>query len=613
MKQIGNVSFWKTVGIVWEHYKPFKKALIVSVTMASIVSAIQMVFPYLYGRMSDQIYAASGESGFHIVLVWSIIFFIVIAVDALLNYARECYEIRHLDIVVSGYHDVSSLRKLMRWTLGQLQGDNSGKIRQIINKGQSSLQGFMSELLYNIIPLSVVSVYAIIGLFFLDYRLGLLVFVCSATYLSVVIFKTKEITKELARIEKLDIEEGVIQSEIMRNLDLVKIHNKEEFGVKEVQEYHDRSNSRNIKFWIRYLNFSWSSQSIIAITEVLTLAFGGYLVFGLGAMTPGLLITVFLWTRNVVSQVSRVGHVQRRIMREMAKIHQFHELLQQKPLFESDAGILAPHIQGNIEIQNLSFAYPKRKKKFDIDELELDEEEEGTHKALENISIIFEAGKRYAIVGHSGSGKSTLRQLLLRAYDPQEGSISYDGINLKEYNLNSLHQHIAVVEQEVAVFDRPLKENITWVLPDPHVVSKEDLDKVIEMSAIDQFLPKLDHGLDTMLGEKGVKLSGGERQRVGIARALMKNPKVLILDEATSHLDAVNEDDITQALERASVGRTTIVIAHRLSTIVSADEIIVMDQGKVVGTGTHNHLFKTCPAYKDLVDAQLKAIHKLKI
>lgn len=242
-----------------------------------------------------------------------------------------------------------------------------------------------------------------------------------------------------------------------------------------------------------------------------------------------------------------------------------------------------------------------------------EDEEEKTDKkeeqAITNISLKIEAGAKVGFVGVSGSGKSTIINLMRRYYDPQNGQIFIDGIPLKDLDLKWFRSQVGNVEQKIELFDRSIRENILFGLPEEKKITEEELNKIIKDSSLDEFVAGLkDNGLDTMIGEGGIKVSGGERQRIGIARALIKNPKILIFDEATSALDAYNEKLIHDAINIGSKGRTTIIIAHRLSTVIDADIIFVVDGGKIVGQGKHDELKDTCPEYQKLIKNQVVTI-----
>jgi ABC-type multidrug transport system fused ATPase/permease subunit len=224
------------------------------------------------------------------------------------------------------------------------------------------------------------------------------------------------------------------------------------------------------------------------------------------------------------------------------------------------------------------------------------------HAALDRVDLEIPPGATVALVGPSGAGKTTAANLLLRFWDPAEGAITLDGQDLRDYRLDDLRRRIALVAQDTYLFNDTLRANVLLARPD---ADPEAVDQAIERAALAEFVASLPDGLDTRVGERGVQLSGGQRQRVAIARAFLKNAPVLILDEATSHLDAISEALVRKALDALMRNRTTIVIAHRLSTIRAADLIAVLDGGRLVETGTHAALLARGGLYAELIERQL--------
>jgi len=224
------------------------------------------------------------------------------------------------------------------------------------------------------------------------------------------------------------------------------------------------------------------------------------------------------------------------------------------------------------------------------------------NKVLEDININISGGKMTALVGQSGSGKSTLLSLIPRLYDPKSGEIEIDGQNIKKINLYSLRKEISIVDQNITLFDDTIFNNIKYAKPD---ASEEEIFKAAELSMCLDFINKLENKYNTMIGENGVKLSGGERQRLSIARAFLKNSKIILLDEATSSLDSETEKKIQKALNVLTHNKTTIVIAHRLSTILNSNKIYVMDQGTIVASGKHEDLLKESETYKNFYNRQI--------
>jgi ATP-binding cassette, subfamily B, bacterial MsbA len=243
--------------------------------------------------------------------------------------------------------------------------------------------------------------------------------------------------------------------------------------------------------------------------------------------------------------------------------------------------------KSNIEYKNIKFAYPKTQK-----------------SALKNINISIDGGSTAALVGHSGAGKSTIINLLPRFYDPAEGQIEIDGQNINKVKLSSLRKKISLVSQDIILFDDTVYANIAYANLN---ASREQIHKACEHAAAINFIENLPNSFQTIVGENGIKLSGGEKQRISIARAILKDAPIILLDEATSSLDAESEEKVQNAIINLTQDKTTLVIAHRLSTIVRADKIIVINQGEIVDIGTHNELLKNSLIYKNLYSKQLNA------
>ena len=243
--------------------------------------------------------------------------------------------------------------------------------------------------------------------------------------------------------------------------------------------------------------------------------------------------------------------------------------------------------EGNIVLDNINFSYKSNPE----------------NKVLQNISVKFTGGKMTALVGHSGSGKSTLLNMIPRIYLPTSGNIYFDNQDISKVNLMSLRNQISIVDQNTTLFDDTVFNNIKYARPD---ANKEDILEAAKLSMCDEFINNLENGFETMIGENGVKLSGGEKQRLSIARAFLKNSRIILLDEATSSLDSDTEEKIQKALDKLTINKTTIVIAHRLSTILSSDNIYVVDNGKIIDSGKHDELLDKSKIYKNYYQRQIK-------
>ena len=243
--------------------------------------------------------------------------------------------------------------------------------------------------------------------------------------------------------------------------------------------------------------------------------------------------------------------------------------------------------EGNIVLDDINFSYKSNPE----------------NKVLQNISVKFTGGKMTALVGHSGSGKSTLLNMIPRIYLPTSGNIYFDNQDISKLNLMSLRNQISIVDQNTTLFDDTIFNNIKYARPD---ANKEDILEAAKLSMCDEFVNNLENGFETMIGENGVKLSGGEKQRLSIARAFLKNSRIILLDEATSSLDSDTEEKIQKALDKLTINKTTIVIAHRLSTILNSDNIYVVDNGKIIDSGKHDELLDKSKIYKNYYQRQIK-------
>ena len=243
--------------------------------------------------------------------------------------------------------------------------------------------------------------------------------------------------------------------------------------------------------------------------------------------------------------------------------------------------------EGNIVLDNINFSYKSNPE----------------NKVLQNISVKFTGGKMTALVGQSGSGKSTLLNMIPRIYLPTSGNIYFDNQDISKVNLMSLRNQISIVDQNTTLFDDTVFNNIKYARPD---ANKEDILEAAKLSMCDEFINNLENGFETMIGENGVKLSGGEKQRLSIARAFLKNSRIILLDEATSSLDSDTEEKIQKALDKLTINKTTIVIAHRLSTILNSDNIYVVDNGKIIDSGKHDELLDKSKIYKNYYQRQIK-------
>ena len=271
-----------------------------------------------------------------------------------------------------------------------------------------------------------------------------------------------------------------------------------------------------------------------------------------------------------------------------------YEVLDTKPtVVEKTDALELETFKDKIEIEGVSFQY-----------------DEASGNVLQDINLVIKKGELVAIVGPTGSGKSTLVNLIPRFYDVTQGRILFDGVDVKDVTFKSLRGQVGIVTQEAILFNDSVKNNIAYGTFD---VTMDQIRQVAQMAFADKFIEKMPKGYDTFIGDRGFRLSGGEKQRLTIARAILKNPPILILDEATSQLDSESEKYVQEALDKLMQGRTVIAIAHRLSTIMKADKIVVLEHGKIVGVGRHDDLLFSCPLYRRLYETQFRISERITV
>jgi ABC transporter fused permease/ATP-binding protein len=303
-----------------------------------------------------------------------------------------------------------------------------------------------------------------------------------------------------------------------------------------------------------------------------------------GAMSVGELVSFVLYTTFIGGSIAGLGDIYSNVQKAIGSSERVLEILDEAG--EPENGVITERFEGRIEFDSVGFTYPTRT------EVEV----------LKQVTFRVEPGEKVALAGHSGAGKSTIIQLLLRFYEVGQGRILVDGRDVKEWDLKALRSKIGIVPQEVLLFGGSIRENIAYAKPD---ATDDEIILAAQKANAWQFISKFPEGLDTLVGERGVKLSGGQRQRVAIARAILKDPAILILDEATSSLDAESESLVQQALDELMKGRTTLIIAHRLATIRKVDRIYALSEGRIIEQGSHKELVQSeAGFYANLVRLQ---------
>lgn len=534
----------------------------------------------------------------------------------LVGLVRERFDLKRFDFELPRHLSRLSVAKYFDLSIGQHRADNSHIKRSVVSKGESSIVSIVNIAIYDIAPITLGIVIPIFMLLINATIVGIcaIVVIISFTYYSVWYSK-----RAIPKIRRLDSESNRIgkrQAEILDHVDVVLTNAQELRAAQEFDAENRTKSHSGQKVWVPYVNAFYGGQIMIVVATVLCTILCAYLAF-IGRISAEMFITTTAWVATSIGTLSSISGIQRNVAKYTAPVEKFFRFLDHETdIVIPDRPIEIGRIRGCIEFRSVCFAYQCRSK---VDRLNLDNPEElasddsgdsgdelQDFPALRNVSFKLEAGKRYAFVGESGAGKSTIVNLLMRGSDPQNGAVFIDGHNLKQLDYRAVRRQIGLVPQEVVLFDGTMQENVCFGLNgEARSVTPEQLEAVARQSRITGFWDKLERGWDTLVGERGIKLSGGQRQRIGIARALIKNPPILVFDEATSSLDTVNEGLIREGIEEATRGRTTIIIAHRLATIKEVDEILVFNDGELVGQGTHSELFQSNTHYQRLVKNQV--------
>jgi len=376
---------------------------------------------------------------------------------------------------------------------------------------------------------------------------------------------------------------GDIQ-ESFSGIRLIKAFGLEKFRSLEVGKSIDENRSLNIRLGV----LTTLSVAVVLLCTtfagVLILWYGSYQVI-MGALTLGQLMAFSAYTVNIFGPIRNLMGTNLSVQTSMAAVERVFQLMDKKnPRENLQAEITDVRLHGDVEFRNVSFGY------------------EHTRQVLRNIDFAVQAGSTVALVGESGAGKSTLLSLLARFYDSYSGQILIDGINITRIRRDTILSQIAIVLQDTFLFSTSIYENIRY---GNLTATQAEIIEAAKAANAHLFITGLPAGYQTQVGERGTRLSGGEKQRIAIARAILRNPRILILDEATSSLDSKSESLVKEALTNLMRGRTTFVIAHRLSTILSADKIIVLDKGKLAAIGSHEELYLSSQIYRRLYDEQL--------
>lgn len=565
-----------------KYIKPYWKRGLAAGICTIIAAGGTAYLPFVIKDMVDQVLSEKNTT----MLNWIVLSIIVVFVIRGIAYYGQSYLMNYVGQRVIIDIRKAVFEKLQRLSMSFYDKHKTGTIMSYVTNDVSALQSAMVDNVVEMITETVILVASIVMMIYLDWKLFLVTFATFPVVLFFIDSFGKRIRKSGSRIQEAAADITSVLQEVASSPRVIKSFVREGYEV----DRFDKENMNNFRANMKYAQLSSTLtptiEFVAAVGVSIILWYGGNSVIN-GSITAGSLVAFLTYAVNISNPIKRLSRVIGNIQKALAAAQRVFDVLDLPENIKNapDAKAL-PKVKGDVRFNDVSFAY--------------NENEE----VLSHVSFEVKPGEMVAFVGSSGAGKSTVASLLPRFYDAINGSITIDGQDIRKVTLDSLREQVGIVPQETVLFNGSVYDNILYGRLD---ATREEVEAAAKAANAHDFIMQLPDGYETMLGDRGMNISGGQRQRISIARAILKNPQILILDEATSALDTESERVVQEALDRLMVGRTSFVIAHRLSTIKNADKIMVLEKGQLIEQGNHDELMAMDGLYAHLYKIQYRS------
>jgi subfamily B ATP-binding cassette protein MsbA len=478
---------------------------------------------------------------------------------------------------------------IQRLSLTYHDHKKTGDLISTVTSDIDAIQDFISSVLLGMIVNTLTLVGMLAVMFYLNWRFTLIALSVAPVLFVVVYSFTRRIKQASRAVRKKEGEVVSVVAEVLSSIRVVKAFSREDYE----QERFERQSLESVETALRARSLKAKLAPIVeilvAVGTSLVLWYGVHLVLR-GEMTTGSLLVFIMYLGKMYKPMRELSKMTDTLSKTVVGYERIQEVLETERDVRNMRGARsAPNFKGAISFSHVNFNYAK------------------DDRILQDVDFKIEPGQIAAFVGPTGAGKTTIASLVARFYDPVSGQVTIDGEDIRHYKLKSLRRQISFVLQETLLFHAPVWQNIAYGRPE---ASREEIIKAAKLASADEFILRMPEGYDTMVGERGVTLSGGQRQRIAIARAIIREAPILILDEPSSGLDAASEEVVFEALAKLMEGKTAIVIAHRLATVRRADIIFVLDRGKILERGTHEELLARGGLYSELHEIQFKTDDK---